>query len=206
MTFALYSAGDTPLHRLPAAIKLTALLVAGIGVFLVPSPLWLMPMLATVLALFVVAQAPLGDTLRQLKPVMVLLLVIFVAHGVFTSWSLGALVVLRFAILVALALVVSLTTRVSEMIEVIERALAPVAVLGVNPAKVSLALSLALRFIPILLQMTHEIREAQRARGLDRNVIAIAVPLIVRTLRMADTLTEAIDARGWDPGARRRFR
>ncbi|MBK8908065.1 MAG: energy-coupling factor transporter transmembrane protein EcfT [Rhodospirillales bacterium] len=206
MTFALYAAGDTPLHRLPAVFKLAGLLAAGIGVFLVPSPLWLTPLLAAVVALLVIARAPLGDTLHQLRPVMVLLLVIFVAHGVFTNWTLGALVVLRFFVLVALALVVSMTTRVSEMIEVIECALAPLVVIGVNPAKVSLALSLALRFIPILVQMTHEIREAQRARGLERNVIAVAVPLIIRTLRMADTLTEAIDARGWDPDARRRSR
>jgi hypothetical protein len=70
--------------------------------------------------------------------------------------------------------------------------------LGVNPAKVSLALSLALRFIPLLYAQVHDIREAQRVRGLERNFTAIAVPLLVRTLRMANDLTDAIEARGFN--------
>ncbi|MCW5699513.1 MAG: energy-coupling factor transporter transmembrane protein EcfT [Rhodospirillales bacterium] len=206
MTFALYIARDTPLHRIPPAAKLLALVVAGIGVFLIPDPLWLLPLLAAIAVLFVVAQVPLGATARQLKPVAFLLVIIFLAHGAFTSWTLGVLVVLRFLLLLMMALLVSFTTRVSDMIETIETVLRPLANIGLNPAKVSLALSLALRFIPILAEMTHEIREAQRARGLDRNIIAIAVPLLVRTLRLANTLTEAIEARGWDPDPPARIR
>ena len=71
--------------------------------------------------------------------------------------------------------------------------------LGVNPAKVSLALSLALRFIPVLAQITREVREAQRVRGLENSVIALAIPLFVRTLRMSDDIADAIEARGYRP-------
>jgi biotin transport system permease protein len=132
----------------------------------------------------------------------VLILIIFLVHGWFTSWTLGFLVVLRFAVLLLLALLVTFTTRISEMIEVLERAFRPLAVFGVNPEKLSLMLSLALRFIPLLFEKFQEIREAQRARGLDRNILALLMPLLIKTLRMAGDLTDAIDARGYDPDRR----
>ena len=75
---------------------------------------------------------------------------------------------------------------------------------GVNPAKVSLMLSMTLRFIPLLIGKYHEIREAQKVRGLERSITAIVVPLLVKTLRMAAELTDAIESRCYDPDRPRR--
>lgn len=175
------------------------LFAASIGVFAVSTPLWLLLLLAIVAGLFVVGRVPIRQALRQLRPAAVLIAIIFVVHGAFTSWELGFLVVLRFAILLLMAILVTFTTRVSDMIETLERALAPLTPVGVNPAKVSLTLSLALRFIPLLFDRFTEIRDAQRARGLDRNIFALLMPLMIKTLKMADNLTEAIEARGYDP-------
>lgn len=198
MSLALYIHASSPLHRLAPSIKVGALAAAGIAVFVVDNPLWLLPAVAVVALLYGLARIPLATAARQLRPFAVLIGLIFLFHGLFTTWTLGLLVVLRLAVLVLLGMLVSFTTRVSDMIETIERALAPLAVLGVNPEKVSLALSLALRFIPLLYTQVQEIREAQRVRGLERNFAAIAVPLLVRTLRMAGDLTDAIEARGFD--------
>ncbi|TVR78158.1 MAG: energy-coupling factor transporter transmembrane protein EcfT [Rhodospirillales bacterium] len=198
MTLGLYIDRSSLLHRLAPAVKLATLLAAGIGVFLVRDPLWLLPVLGTVLMLYAVAKIPPGEVWRQLRPLAVLMVLFLLAHGWLTTWTLGFLVVLRFAILVLAAFLVTYTTKLSAMIETLERAIAPLAPLGVNPAKVSLALSLALRFIPLLYDRVREIREAQRARGLERSVVSIAVPLLVRTLRMADDLTQALEARGFD--------
>jgi biotin transport system permease protein len=199
MILGLYVHRQTPIHRVPAAVKVLTLAAAGIGVFLVPNPFWLLPALAAVVGLMVLARVPFGETLRQLRPVAVLILIIFLVHGWFTSWTLGLLVVLRFAVLLLLALLVTFTTRISDMIEVLERAFAPLRVFGVNPEKLSLMLSLALRFIPLLFEKFQEIREAQRARGLERNLLALLMPLLIKTLRMAGDLTDAIEARGYDP-------
>ncbi len=199
MNLGLYVHRDSPLHRLPAGAKLVVLFAAGIAVFMVSNPLWLLPVPGAVIGLFVVGRVPIREALRQLRPAAVLIVIIFLVHGYFTSWTLGALVVLRFAILLVLAVLVTFTTRVSDMIDTLERALAPLAPLGVNPEKVSLTMSLALRFIPLLFDRFTEIREAQRARGLDRNIFALLMPLLIRTLRMANDLTEAIEARGYDP-------
>jgi biotin transport system permease protein len=81
------------------------------------------------------------------------------------------------------------------MVDVVERALRPLARLGIRTDKVSLAISMTMRFIPLLTQVAHQVREAQRARGLERNLIALAVPILVRALHTADQVAEAIDAR-----------
>ena len=201
MSLALYIHRASPLHRLAPAVKVAVLIAAGIGVFLVHNLLWLVPVFLIVAALYALARIPLAVVARPLRPFALLIGLIFLFHGLFTSWTLGLLVVLRLAILVLLGMLVSFTTRVSDMIETIERGLAPLALVGVNPAKVSLALSLALRFIPLLYEQVRDIREAQRVRGLERNFTAIAVPLLVRTLRIASDLTDAIEARGFDGNA-----
>ena len=198
MSLALYIHRASPLHRLAPSVKVALLIAAGIAVFLVGNPIWLMPVLLAVAALYAVARIPPAVAVRQLRPFALLIGLIFLFHGLFTTWTLGLLVVLRLAVLVLLGMLVSFTTRVSDMIETIERGLAPLALLGVDPAKVSLALSLALRFIPLHYEQVRDIREAQQVRGLERNVTAIAVPLLVRTLRMASDLTDAIEARGFE--------
>jgi biotin transport system permease protein len=198
VSLALYIHRSSPLHRLAPSVKVAVLIAAGIAVFLVGNPLWLMPVLLIVAGLYALARIPLAVVARQLRPFALLIGLIFIFHGLFTTWTLGFLVVLRFAVLVLLGMLVSFTTRVSDMIETIERGLAPLGLLGVDPAKVSLALSLALRFIPLLYEQVRDIREAQRVRGLERSFSAIAVPLLVRTLRMASDLTDAIEARGFE--------
>lgn len=124
----------------------------------------------------------------------------FYSPIVFTPLDAGVLVVVRLASLLLLASLVTLTTRSSDMIDALEKGLGWLYYLGINPGKVSLALSLALRFIPVLASITEEVREAQKARGLDKSVIAIAVPVIVRMLKMADDISAAIEARSYDPG------
>lgn len=202
MILGLYVDRRTPIHALPPAAKLAALAAAGIGVFLVADPVWLAALLAGVVGLMAVARVPLAQAAHQLRPIAILLAVIFVVHGVFTTWEQGLVVALRFAALLLLALVVTFTTRVSAMIETLERALRPLAAIGVNPSKVSLTLSMALRFIPLIAARAVAVREAQRARGLERNLVALVMPLLVKTLRMANDLSDAIEARGYDPDRR----
>ena len=95
-------------------------------------------------------------------------------------------------------MLVTLTTKMSDMIDVVERVIRPLGYVGINPSKVSMMLSMVIRFIPLMMREAQEILEAQRARGLDRNAIALLVPLLIKTLKMADDLSDAIEARGYD--------
>ncbi|MCA0407305.1 MAG: energy-coupling factor transporter transmembrane protein EcfT, partial [Proteobacteria bacterium] len=105
----------------------------------------------------------------------------------------------RLVALLLLAGLITLTTRTQDMINTLERALRPLARFGVNPARGALALSLAVRFIPITAQIVADVREAQRVRGLENNILALTVPTIIRALRLTDEVADAIEARGFDP-------
>ncbi|MBB1628529.1 energy-coupling factor transporter transmembrane protein EcfT [Achromobacter sp. UMC71] len=192
----LYIPGDSPLHRLPAWFKLLALTAAGAGLFLLHDPRWLaLVCLATVLLLRVAGASPAG-VWRQVRGLVWVLLAVGLFTGVFQGWLAALTVLLRIAAMVGLALAVTLSTRTSDLISVCERALMPLQRIGlVDAGKVALALALALRFVPEIWRNFQEIREAQAARGLGANPIALIVPLVVLTLKRAQEVAEAIDAR-----------
>lgn len=198
MSFGLYIPRQSLIHAVSAQVKGLVLAIAGIVVFLVSDPVWLAGMLAIVSILPVLARLPLNAVGVQLRPVLPLLVAIWLLQGLLGDWVSGWLALLRFMILVILATIVTLTTRLSDMVEAIEQVLQPLQIIGVNSSQVSLILAMAIRFVPVLLEQFHEIQEAQRARGLDRHWIALLVPLMVKTLRMADELSDALDARCYD--------
>ena len=195
----LYIDRDSPIHALAPGVKMLVLALSAVALIAVDDWRVLGAILAAVLALFAVARLPAREVAAQLRPVLFLGLFFFAIHALLVTWQSGLVIVLRFTILVALAVLITLTTRISDMVDALERALRPLRVLGVNPAKISLMISLAIRFVPLLADLVREIQEAQRSRGLERSITAVAVPLIVKTLRMASVLTDAIEARGYDP-------
>lgn len=192
----LYVAGHTPLHRTPAWLKLLALMAAGAGLFLLNDPSWLAVAFAVAAVLVWSTGVAAGTVWRQLRGLFWVLLAVGLFTGWFQGWIEALAVLLRIGAMVGLALAVTLATRTSDLIDVCERALMPFERLGlVDAGKVALALALALRFVPEIWRNFQEIREAQAARGLGANPIALIVPLIVLTLKRAQEVAEAIDAR-----------
>ncbi|CAB3676861.1 energy-coupling factor transporter transmembrane component T family protein [Achromobacter pestifer] len=192
----LYVAGQTPLHRLPAWLKLAALIAAGAGLFMLRDPRWLALAFAVAAGLVWSTGVAAAAVWRQLQGLIWVLLAVALFTGGFQGWVEALAVVLRVGAMVGLALAVTLSTRTSDLIGVCERALIPFERIGlVDASKVALALALALRFIPEIWRNFQEIREAQAARGLGAHPIALIVPLIVLTLKRAQEVAEAIDAR-----------
>jgi biotin transport system permease protein len=183
------------LHRMPPGPKLLVLLIAGSTLVLVTDWRWLALLCLAVLLLYAHSGIGWRAGWAQLRPAAALLGVLLAVQLLFGDAMAGVAMVLRFAALILIAALVTLTTRVSDMVTTLQRALLPLQRFGIDPARVSLAISLALRFIPVLGERVAQIREAQRARGLERNLFAIAVPLLVHCLRMADAVAEAIEAR-----------
>ncbi|MCE2492918.1 MAG: energy-coupling factor transporter transmembrane protein EcfT [Alphaproteobacteria bacterium] len=196
---SLYVPGGSFIHRAPAAVKLLILLIGSAALFMVSSIPVHAAELVLIAGLFHAARLPWRDTVRQLRTAMILLIPIFLFHVFITDWVLGLETVLRILVLLLLAVLVTLTTKPTEMIDVLEAAARPLRHVGVNPSKASMMLSMVIRFIPMMMREAQEILEAQRARGLDRNAIALLMPLLIKTLKMADDLSEAIEARGYDP-------
>jgi biotin transport system permease protein len=194
-----YVPGQSLLHRCPAGAKIFAMIAVGTVLFALP---WLglaLAALAVTGLLYRLAGIPAALLLAQLRPLVWILAVLVLVQLALDGWLAGLLVAARLASLVLLAGLVTLTTRSVDMIEALQRGLAWLRPLGVNPAKVGLAIALTLRFIPVLAAITAEVREAQRARGLERSLVALTVPVVVRMLKMSDDIAAAIDARSYDP-------
>lgn len=198
MTLGLYVPGDSALHRAPAGAKLISLVVLGVAAFQLDSPAWMAGAVALVVLLGALAGVSPRTLLAHARPALVMLAVIFAAHTVIASWEAGLLVVLRFGLLILSATLVTLTTRVADMVAVVERVCGPLRRVGVSPARVGLVLALAIRFVPVLAEKLREIREARWARGVNRPTVMLLVPLLIKTLRFADQTAEAIDARGFE--------
>jgi biotin transport system permease protein len=194
-----YVPGASPLHRCPAGAKILALIGAGSLLFAWPRLDLALAGLGLAGLLYRLAGIPVRLMLAQLRPLAWILGLLVLVQLALDGWLAGLLVAARLAALVLLAGLVTLTTRSAEMIEALQRGLSWLRPLGVNPAKAGLAVALTLRFIPVLAAVTAEVREAQRARGLERSLVALNIPVVVRMLKMSDDIAAAIDARSYDP-------
>ena len=194
----LYHPGSSPLHRAPAAVKLLALLVGTTALVVVRSPAAVGVAAAVVLAFVAVARLPAQLAWRQVWPLRWFVVVLVPLQW----WSGGAraavVVVGTLVVSVLGAAVVTLTTRVSAMLDLIERGTEPLRRFGVDPERVALVLALTIRAVPVLAATAGEVGDTRRARGLQRSPRALLVPLVVRTVRHADRLGEALVARGVD--------
>ena len=181
----LYHDASSPIHRLRAGAKIVALAIGAGLVFAADGWIALAGSAFVAAMGFAVARIPARLAFAQIRPALWILGAIFLFHGLIGEWRTGAVVVARFVIVLSMASLVTLTTRVSDMMAAIERGLSPLRRLGMNPATAALCLSMAIRFVPVLANEAAAVREAQRARGLERSLTALATPLILRALRMA---------------------
>ncbi len=196
------TANNSYLARIPAGWKFASLLLLSLGLYLITSWQVLTVLLGLSVVLLLSAKVELRRLRLPLMTLLVMLSVVFVLLGFQTGWPSATVYVLRLLTMCLLAYCVSLTTSFSAMLDLFQRVASPLRYLGANPQQIALGLSMAIRFIPELKRVYLEVREAQHARGLANNPLAVSVPLVIRSLRMADETAEALDARGYDSQAR----
>ncbi|WP_409483765.1 energy-coupling factor transporter transmembrane component T family protein [Arsenicicoccus dermatophilus] len=198
MLTGAYADGTSVLHRLPVPAKLLLLAVFLVPVSLVQEPWMTGSSALVVLAAYLACRIPLRLGWGEVRPLRWFLVVM----APFQAWSGGwqAVVVTcgGMAVGVAAASLVTLTTRASEMLAGVERLARPLRHVGVCPERVALTVSLALRTVPVIGRLLQETLDARRARGLERSVRAVATPLVIRTVRHADRVGDALTARGVD--------
>lgn len=194
----LYLPGTSPVHRAPAGVKLLLLVVAGVASVFLDEPWQVLVALGVVTVLYGVAGISLRVAGAQLRPLLWIALGTAVFHVVATGPERAFVVVGVLAVLVLLAALVTLTTRTTDLVDAIVTVCRPLSRLGVDPERVGLLLALGIRCVPVVVGLAQEVRDAQRARGLGASPRAFVVPLIVRSLRHADSLGEALVARGAD--------
>ncbi|MEO6199571.1 MAG: energy-coupling factor transporter transmembrane protein EcfT [Cryobacterium sp.] len=193
----LYSPGRSPIHRAPTLLKLFLLSASVVVVSLLQQPWHVGVAAVVVLALLAVARIPVGAAVAQISPILWMLVIAVPIQGLFAGWLVAGLMAGRLLTAVALAALFTLTTTVTAVLEAFQRMLRPFS-RWVDADRVGLLVALTIRCIPLVAQIVTEVLEARRARGTRGSIMALAVPVVVRSLYAADALGEALVARGLD--------
>ena len=198
MLAGAYLPCDSPVHRAPAGLKLALLAVGLLLLALLPSPAAVAAGAGVVLALAALARVGFRALTAQVRPVLWVLVPV-AALQVWLSGPVRALAVVG-GVLVAVAAagLVTLTTRTEALLDALVAALRPLRRAGVDPERVALVLALAVRSVPVVAGRAGGVQQARAARGAQRSLRAFAVPFVIRSLRHADRLGEALEARGVD--------
>nr|WP_272211873.1 energy-coupling factor transporter transmembrane component T [Marinicella sp. W31]MDC2877763.1 energy-coupling factor transporter transmembrane component T [Marinicella sp. W31] len=133
----------------------------------------------------------------RLVPIGAAILLVGGFNLIFNPWLVAALSVLRLSALMFLAAAITASTPVPAFIDTVTRWAMPLERAGLlRAADIGLAIGLVIRFVPDILSRYGAIRDAHRARGIRFRPAGAIVPLIILTLRDADSIADAIDARG----------
>lgn len=199
---SLYRPGDGLLHRMPAGPKLLLVLAAVLAVSMLPSQWW---GAAVAGGAVVVAYAVAGlhdgllgmrELARQVVALRWLVVVTLAAQLLFLGPEPAVANTARVTAAVLLAGLLVLTTRVTELLDAVERGLRPFERLGLDSERAAVLLTVTLTTVPVVAHLAGDVREAQRARGGRPGLRFFAVPFLILSLKHADQLGEALAARG----------
>ncbi len=225
-----YLQGNSFIHRLDPRTKFLATFVFIIIVFLANN--WLTYFILavfTLIALFA-SKIPMSFFWNGVKPLLWVILFTVVLQMVFTTggevyieWafikitSYGVInaifIFLRFMFIIFISTLMTLTTPPLQIADAMESIMKPLGKIGVPVHEIALMLSIALRFVPTLMDEAQKIMNAQRARGVDfgegnlfeqmKAIIPILIPLFVSSFNRAEDLATAMEARGYQGGTGR---
>lgn len=226
VTIGQYYQTDSIVHRLDSRVKLVGTVIYIISLFLAGN-LWAYALAACFLAFVIrIAHVPFKFIFRGMKAIVFLLLLtvtfnLFLTPGtpVVSIWKLqiteegiwlATMIALRLCLLILGASIMTLTTTPNNLTDGMEDLLHPLKKLHVPVHEVSMMMSIALRFIPILLEETDKIMKAQIARGADfesgnliqraRSMVPLLVPLFIAAFRRANDLAMAMESRCYRGG------
>jgi biotin transport system permease protein len=188
---------QTLLHKIPAWSKLMALCLATSALFLINAPV-----LGTMVSVLVVsAYAVLGHDFFKRGIGLIWGLWPFIAilviwHVVRNDYPHGIIIVTRLISAVGLANLVTMTTRLDDMIDCLVYVCRPIAIFGISPKSVGIAIALVIRFIPILIDRAQQLSLAYRARSGKPASWRIIFPLVFTVLDDAERVSIALRARG----------
>jgi len=226
ISFGQYLPLNSPIHRLDPRIKLIATLISIIVIFIIKGFIGYTLLACFLVALVAFSKVPPLYIFRGLKPLIFFILLTFALHlfttqgtVIFQWWFLkgtieglrnGLLMVFRFMLLISFSTLLTLTCSPLELTDALESLLSPLKRIGFPSHEIAMMMSIALRFIPVLVEETNRIIKAQVARGADiesggilnraRNLIPILVPLFINTFKRADDLALAMEVRCYRGG------
>ena len=226
ITLGQYFPGSSPIHRLDPRAKLLAMICYIVALFLGEWFATYALLLLVLAAVVKVSTVKPRALVRGLKPVVFILvftavLNIFYTPGeplasfwIFTITKQGVLhaffMVVRIIMLITCTFLLTYTTSPLALTDALESLLGPLKKIRVPVHELSMMMSIALRFIPTLIEETDKIMSAQKARGADfesgnllqraRALVPILVPLFISAFRRADELAVAMECRCYHGG------
>lgn len=226
ITIGQYFPGSSILHRLDPRTKVVLLFFYLVLIFVCRSAISYAILSALTFALMVLSKVPLRMMLRSLKPLWWIILFTFVIHVFSTpgeelakvwifsvTWEgivQGFYVSLRLVLLILLSSLLTFTTSPLKLTDAMEALLAPFKRIGVPAHELAMMMTIALRFVPTLIQETDRIMKAQQSRGANftdgsiakrlRAFVPVLVPLFLSAFRRADDLAMAMEARCYRGG------
>lgn len=198
MLLGAYVPGDSAVHRAPAGVKLVLLAAGLLLIAVLPGAVPVVTGAVLVVGLAALAGVGARRLAAQVRPLLWLLVPLAALQVWLAGPARAALVTGGLVVAVAAAGLVTLTTRTDALLDALVRVLGPLRPLGVDPERVALVLALAVRSVPVLAGIAGQVQQARAARGAERSLRAFAVPFVIRSLRHADRLGEALEARGVD--------
>ena len=226
ITIGQYYQTESLIHRLDPRVKLIATFAYIISLFVVHS--WTGYLIAAVAVAIVIAAShvPFGYIMRGMKAVMMILMItvifnLFLTEGrpLIHFWKLtityegvdfASKMAVRLIFLIIGSSLMTLTTTPNQLTDALEDVLGPLKKIHVPVHEISMMMSIALRFIPILMEETDKIMKAQMARGADfesknlmkkiQSLVPLLVPLFISAFRRANDLAMAMEARCYRGG------
>ena len=228
ITLGQYFPGHTVVHRLDPRVKLIGTVVYIVALFLARGLLTYGILLALLAALIVVSRVGFKSVARGMKPVLIVVVITGLLNLFYTGgegeplvsfWVLriypegiwaAAAMVLRIMMLITCTFLLTYTTSPIQLTDALERLLGPLKKIHAPIHELSMIMSIALRFIPTLIEETDKIMSAQRARGADfesgnliqraRALLPLLVPLFISAFRRAEELATAMECRCYHGG------
>lgn len=229
ITIGQYLPGESPVHKLDPRIKISITFVFIVNLFIINHFLGYIPSLLFIAVSILISGIKIKYILKGLKPLFVILLLtailnIFLTPGTVIyaigplkatreGLNLAGFMMLRLVFLIVGTSMLTLTTSPIQLTDGIESLLNPFKKIGVPAHELAMMMTIALRFIPTLIDETDKIMKAQMARGADfesgnivkraKNLIPLLVPLFISSFRRADDLAMAMEARCYRGGENR---
>lgn len=227
MMLGQFFPGDSFVHHLDPRTKLIATLIYIVAIFLAQTPLTYGILIGFAFLVVLLSRLPILMVLKSLKPVWFIVVITLLIHTftfpgkeILWQWQmftvtregleLGVKMGLRLTLLLLFSSVLTFTTSPIVLTDGIERLLRPLKCVGVPAHEIAMMMTIALRFIPTLLEETDRIIKAQEARGADfgngnmmkkiKGMLPLLVPLFVSAFRRADELATAMEARCYRGG------
>ncbi len=213
-------------NKMDPRAKIAILFFLMIAIF-IPAGFWgYIPIVLFILLALYVSKLKLSFALRPLKPMLwmmafLLVINILVMHTGTLLFHWGfikiysdalvqtAYIIIRLTLMIILTTILTATTKPLDLTLGIEKLLKPFEKIGLPVHVIAMMISIALRFIPTLIDETNRIMNAQASRGVDmqngtfmekvRAILSLIVPLFVSAFERADQLANAMEARGYDP-------